>query len=327
MFHGLASHTLAAVSSTGVTNAAFSYTPFGEVVEAVDAGGMLGADSHSRRFNDKYHDDLSKLVYYGARYYDPIAIAWSQADPLFRHKPELADADSRKANLYSFSLHNPLRYHDPDGLSPCQIDPAICAGDETPWAHADGTPKPFTDTERKAANVLSSAVPTTRGVAIAIALVKLAIAYFADDSDDTPTASSTPSIESVTPLPDSKLGSGPLNGNSKASDRSQHSYDIVRKPGGTDPPGVVKVGVSGRPLNQDGTSGRANGQVNKLNASEKGKNEYEAVVTKKDVTPTKTKSSRARILDYEKNRAAKKIDGGQPMDKHQRPRPKPPKKE
>lgn len=119
MFHGLGNHTLASVSSTGATDAAFSYTPFGEVVET--DGSPSGVASHRRRFNDKYDDDLSDLSYYGARYYDRTLIGWSQSDPLYSRAPDVAMFSSpRRANQYQFSLSNPIRYVDPDGLDPVQ---------------------------------------------------------------------------------------------------------------------------------------------------------------------------------------------------------------
>ncbi len=142
-FHGLANHTLAAISSAGVTNAAFSYSPFGEIIEAIDAGGTSGAAAHHRRFNDKQNDEISELIYYGARYYERVSMAWTQSDPLFRFSPERAWDSPRLGSLHSFSLNNPLKYVDPDGLSPCEIDPAICAGDETPWTTQEGEWKPM----------------------------------------------------------------------------------------------------------------------------------------------------------------------------------------
>lgn len=117
-FHGLASHTLAAVSSAGTTNAAFNYSPFGEVVETIDASAGSGTDVHRRRFNDKQHDRLSSLSYYGARYFDAVSVSRSQSDPLFRFSPDSAYSDPRLSNLYSFSKNNPIRYLDPDGRKP-----------------------------------------------------------------------------------------------------------------------------------------------------------------------------------------------------------------
>ena len=119
-FHGLANSTLAAVAEDGTVNASFRYAPFGAVLEATDAGGEdAGIDVHKRRFNDKYQDDISGLTYYGARYYDKTLIGWTQADPLYLRVPDAAQMSTpRRANLYAFTLQNPLRYLDPDGLDP-----------------------------------------------------------------------------------------------------------------------------------------------------------------------------------------------------------------
>ena len=116
-FHGLANNTLAAVAEDGTINASFSYAPFGEVLEATNAGGAgAGTAAHKRRFNDKYQDDLTALTYYGARYYDKTLIGWTQADPMYRFAPDAAWIEPRRGNLYCFSGNNPLRYLDPDGL-------------------------------------------------------------------------------------------------------------------------------------------------------------------------------------------------------------------
>lgn len=116
-FHGLASSTLAAVDQGGTINASFSYTPFGELLEATSAGGAnAGTAAHKRRMNDKFEDDVSGLVYYGARYYDKTLMGWTQADPLYRFAADAAWTEPRRANLYNFTGSNPLRYIDPDGL-------------------------------------------------------------------------------------------------------------------------------------------------------------------------------------------------------------------
>jgi RHS repeat-associated protein len=115
-FHGLANNTLAAVDgNTGATNAAFVYAPFGELVEAVDAGGAVGTAAHRRRMNDKFVDEISDLGYYGFRYYDKTSMAWTQSDPLYRHKPDAAGDQPRRGSLYAMCVSNPLYYLDPDG--------------------------------------------------------------------------------------------------------------------------------------------------------------------------------------------------------------------
>ena len=115
-FHGMASNTIAAVAADGTVNANVVYAPYGEVLEAQEAGGsVFGLAGHRRRFNDKYVDEIGGLGYYGARYYDNVLIGWTQGDPLYRVAPDAAWSEPRRAMLYSFSGQNPMRYIDPDG--------------------------------------------------------------------------------------------------------------------------------------------------------------------------------------------------------------------
>jgi RHS repeat-associated protein len=123
-FHGIASNTLAAVDqATGTVNASFTYAPFGEIIEATNAGGSAaGIDKHRRRMNDKYVDEIGGLAYYGFRYYDKMAMTWTQSDPLYRFSPEAAWTRPGQALLYKMSLNNPLRYRDPDGQSTLTLE-------------------------------------------------------------------------------------------------------------------------------------------------------------------------------------------------------------
>jgi len=119
-FHGLGNNTMAAVDQlTGAINASFNYAPFGEIVEATDAGGSTsGLAAHRRRMNDKFVDSISDLAYYGSRYYDKTSMTWTQCDPLYRFMPDHAWKQPRRANLYTSNQNNPLRYWDPDGRDP-----------------------------------------------------------------------------------------------------------------------------------------------------------------------------------------------------------------
>ncbi|MBP9204270.1 MAG: hypothetical protein KBG28_09925 [Kofleriaceae bacterium] len=110
-FHGLGGSTLAAVATDGTVNTAFTYGPYGEVIEA--SGGQVA--SHRRRMNDKFQDDISGLGYYGVRYYDQVLLGWTQGDPLYRYRPEAGWDEPRRGQLYGFVMQNPLRYVDPDG--------------------------------------------------------------------------------------------------------------------------------------------------------------------------------------------------------------------
>jgi len=113
-YHGLSSNTLVSVNAGGVVQSAFVYAPYGDVVQASGATTATIAGQR-RRFNDKFRDDLTGLSYYGVRYYDGLALGWTQADPMYRFAPDVAWTEPRKAGLYVFDLENPLRYIDPNG--------------------------------------------------------------------------------------------------------------------------------------------------------------------------------------------------------------------
>jgi RHS repeat-associated protein len=97
------------LDATGNPVSTFLYGAFGEIVVA------RGADAQRHTFNGKQVDSLTGLRYYGARYYDPILIRWTSADPLYRFNPEIGLDDPRHLNLYAFSLNNPVTYLDTDG--------------------------------------------------------------------------------------------------------------------------------------------------------------------------------------------------------------------
>ena len=127
-FHGMASNTIAAVAADGTVNANVVYAPYGEVLEAQEAGGsVFGLAGHRRRFNDKYVDEIGGLGYYGARYYDNVLIGWTQADPKYQVAPDAAWSEPRRAMLYRFTGNNPLRYIDPDGLDEKFFDVVVRA--------------------------------------------------------------------------------------------------------------------------------------------------------------------------------------------------------
>jgi len=97
------------LAPNGSVTSSFLYGAFGEVV------AQAGANKHRRQFNGKEADAATNLRYYGYRYYDPVLLRWISADPLFRFAPDFASTEPQRANLYAFSLNNPLSYYDPDG--------------------------------------------------------------------------------------------------------------------------------------------------------------------------------------------------------------------
>jgi RHS repeat-associated protein len=111
--HSGLDHLSAVVDAGGRLKAGFVYGPFGELLDRAGS-----TEDHSRRFNGEEIDGASGLIYYGFRYYDPLSLQWTQGDPLYRLAPDLANAEPRRMNLYTFSLNAPVRYVDPDGRQP-----------------------------------------------------------------------------------------------------------------------------------------------------------------------------------------------------------------
>ena len=90
---------------------------------------------------------------------------------------------------------------------------------------------------------------------------------------------------------------GLCNGNSKRARRAQHGYEIVDTANGNV---VVKTGVSGKPLNQNGSSPRANAQANRWNSEPGNAKRYEARVVRQEPAGPK---SRQNILGWEQQNA------------------------
>ena len=101
-----------------------------------------------------------------------------------------------------------------------------------------------------------------------------------------------------------------VHGNSIESKKSQHGYEIYDSV--TNEP--VKTGISGSKLNKDGSSKRANQQVNKLNKAE-GYNRYYAKVKETNIP------NRKAALEWERKNAMRLHNEGYELPMHKRPRP------
>jgi RHS repeat-associated protein len=81
------------------------YYPYGST--SFQAGRSV-AEVHLKRYRytGKERDEETELYYHGARYYAPWIARWTAADP---------KGLGGGANLYSFTLNNPVKFFDPDG--------------------------------------------------------------------------------------------------------------------------------------------------------------------------------------------------------------------
>ena len=84
------------------------YLPFGSERVNVKTSGF---DTRFT-FTDQEKDDESGLMYYGARYYNPVIGRFTSVDPAFDNFME-----PQSFNKYAYTQNNPLKYIDPTGLS------------------------------------------------------------------------------------------------------------------------------------------------------------------------------------------------------------------
>ncbi|WP_165949120.1 RHS repeat-associated core domain-containing protein [Kribbella turkmenica] len=110
-------HVLSTSATDGSVKRRATYGPFGELLTESRASGTP-ANKYTKEFNGKDYDPTGGLHYYGSRYYDPLALQWVSADSKYRHAPDANLSAPRRANLYTFSLNNPVSYVDPDGRDP-----------------------------------------------------------------------------------------------------------------------------------------------------------------------------------------------------------------
>lgn len=98
------------------------YLPFGEELLAGTGGrtlamGYVGGDNVRQQFTEKERDVETGLDYFLARYYSSIQGRFTSIDPLSA-APHLSGAITKPQgwNGYSYSINNPLKYLDPNGL-------------------------------------------------------------------------------------------------------------------------------------------------------------------------------------------------------------------
>ncbi len=82
------------------------HKPYGEIAFQWTAGGSLT----SIGFTGQRLDTDTGLMYYGARFYDPVLAYFVSADTL-----GVSKGASQSRNRYAYTLNNPVKYTDPTG--------------------------------------------------------------------------------------------------------------------------------------------------------------------------------------------------------------------
>jgi RHS repeat-associated protein len=114
-------HTDVAGSVIGQSNAAGNvswrenYRPYGE--RTVNSSGAAG---NRQFFHGKAFDPDTELLYFGARYYDPVVGRFMGKDRHFFDENNL-----HSFNLYAYGNNNPYKFQDPNGELPVLIVPAL----------------------------------------------------------------------------------------------------------------------------------------------------------------------------------------------------------
>ena len=76
--------------------------------------GYVTNDKTRQKFTQKERDNESGLDYIGARYYSSAQGRFTSVDAGRLNKRHLANP--QKWNRYAYTINNPLKYIDPDGL-------------------------------------------------------------------------------------------------------------------------------------------------------------------------------------------------------------------
>jgi RHS repeat-associated protein len=133
LFTDMLGSVRAITSDSGSIGECYDYLPFGRMLSASDNGRNIGcfqpdpdtqfSSRLPQKFTGKERDAETGLDYFGARYFSAPQGRFTTPDPLMA---SAKISNPQTWNRYSYTLNNPLRFVDPDGLEvpdDCVNDP------------------------------------------------------------------------------------------------------------------------------------------------------------------------------------------------------------
>ena len=283
------------VSEDGTLEQVTHYYPFGGIY----GDATLNAGLQPYKYNGKELDHTHGLDWYdyGSRNYDAALAVWTSFDRDAEHY--------YYASPYAYVLDNPVIHIDPDGngvlkylKAGYKIGRRVARNGISALGQAETYVSAFSDVADGVSTLTDANASNGDKVMAVFSLASEFLPVSIGDVKDVGKV-----VNKVVNV---------VHGNSKASTKAQHAYDIIY----TKTEKVTKTGVSGGRIRKDGKSSRAESQVRKWNKNE-GEGTYRSEITHQEPAG---EGSRDRILKYEKNRANELREKGE-LDprKHQKP--------
>jgi len=265
-----------ATQMTPLNSQRSDYYAFGYAIQSLQ--GTTPSPKNQYLYNHKELQEETGLYDYGARFYDPVIGRWGVVDPL-------VEAGQESTSPYGYVFDDPIRLTDPDGRVPCcggfsdVVDLAagavhaylsdITTGNLPPAQYGNSSVGAFGE---KLGHVVAFGqglsemgsggtgavagvvgAPETFGASLAIEAPSIALAgHGAFTSKNAVvgllSGNGVLNASSAQPSSDQTPQKEP-NGNSHASQKPQHGYEIYDKTTGE----IMEYGISGQKTKQDHT--------------------------------------------------------------------------